>query len=71
MARVTRNELLFKKPVKEMSEEERALAIERLEILRDEIIYEIEDIMKEASAETKIKKFGKRRYKLGQAPNDN
>ena len=71
MARVTRNELLFKKPVREMTEEERALAIERLEILRDEIIYEIEDVMKEASAETKVKKFGKRRHKLGQAPNDN
>ena len=71
MARVTKNELLFKKPVKEMSEEERALAIERLEILRDEIIYEIEDIMKEASAETGIKKFGKRKHKFGKAPNDN
>ena len=71
MARVTRNELLFKKPVREMSEEERALAIERLEILRDEIIYEIEDVMKEASAETGNKKFGKRKFKIGQAPNDN
>jgi hypothetical protein len=71
MARVTRDELLFKKPVKEMSEEERALAIERLEILRDEIIYEIEDVMKEASAETGVKKFARRKHKLGKAPNDN
>ena len=66
MARITRNELLFKKPVKEMSEEERALAIERLEILRDEIIYDIEDLMKEASSET-----GNRKHKLRKAPNDN
>lgn len=71
MARNTNSDILFKKPVKDMTEEERLLAIERLEILRDEVIYDIEDVMKEATAETGIKRFSRRAHKLGKAPNDN
>lgn len=62
---------LFSKPVSDMSEAERMRAIERLELLRDEVIYQIEDIMEEAAAESGQSRFKKRRFPIGESPNDN
>ncbi|MBR2929596.1 MAG: hypothetical protein IKC32_00045 [Clostridia bacterium] len=49
---------VFTKPIESMTEAERLRAIERLELLRDEVTYQIEDVMSEVAAET-----GKRKYK--------
>ncbi|MBR7117569.1 MAG: hypothetical protein IKC87_07680 [Clostridia bacterium] len=62
---------LFTKKVSDMTDVERRRAIERLESLRDETVYEIEDIMNEISLEMGLPKYRRRRYKLGDSPNDN
>ncbi len=61
---------LFKKPVSDMTEDERRAAIERLEGMRDEIVYQIEEIMQRAAKATKKGGLKRRRYKLGKSPND-
>lgn len=61
---------IFTKRVADMTEEERLRAIERLELLRDEVTIQMESIMEEVSAETGAAKHKKRRFKVGDAPND-
>ena len=62
---------VFNKRVGDMTDAERLRAIERLELLRDEVMQEIESVMQEVSAESGVASYGKRKYKLGEAPNDN
>lgn len=62
---------IFTKRVADMTEAERLRAIERLELLRDEVTMQIEGVMEEVSAESGVAKYNRRRYKLGEAPNDN
>ena len=62
---------IFTRPVSEMTEAERMRAIERLELLRDEVIMQIEGVMEEVSAESGVQKHKRRKHKLGEAPNDN
>ena len=62
---------IFGKRVSDMTEAERLSAIERLEAMRDEVMFQIEELMGEVSAETGAKKHKRRRYKLGKSPNDN
>ena len=69
--RIKSGEEIFGKRVSDMTEAERLSAIERLEAMRDEVMYQLEDLMAEISAESGSKKHSKRRYKLGDSPNDN
>lgn len=60
----------FTKPVRDMTEAERTRAIKRLEEQREEIVYEIEELMKEISKEMRTGRYKARRFKLGKSPND-
>ena len=60
----------FTKPVSEMTEAERREAIARLEEQRREVIIELEEIMNEAATQMKKRRLGRRRYKMGNSPND-
>ena len=71
MAKRIANDDIFGKRVSDMTEAERQSAIERLEAMRDEVMFGIESIMEEVTAETGVKKHSKRRYRLGESPNDN
>lgn len=62
---------IFERRVADMTDAERLRAIERLELLRDELMHQIEGVMEEVSAESGIAGYGKRRFDLGEAPNDN
>ena len=62
---------IFERRVADMTEAERLRAIERLELLRDELMLQIEGVMEEVSAESGVSGYGKRRFKIGEAPNDN
>ena len=62
---------IFTKRVEDMTEAERLRAIERLELLRDEVTLQIENIMEEVAAESGVAKHKRRKRKFGEAPNDN
>ena len=53
-----------------MSREERAANIKDNEMVRASIIARIEDVIAELSDECGVKKYKKRRFKLGKSPND-
>ena len=65
------NDDIFGRRVTDMTEAERLSAIESLEAMRDEVMFRIENLMEEIMAETGDKKHLKRRYRLGESPNDN
>lgn len=60
----------FTKPPSEMTEAERREAIARLEEQRNEIIIELEAVMRDVATEMKRPRLARRRYKLGKSPND-
>ena len=60
----------FTKPVRNMTEAERIAAARRLDEQRAEVVYEIEQIMKELSDEMRNGRYKRRRFKLGKSPND-
>lgn len=62
---------IFTKRIEDMTDAERRRAIERLELLRDEVVLKIEGIMEEVSAESGRTSYKKRKKKFGEAPNDN
>lgn len=62
---------IFTKRVADMTEAERLRAIERLELLRDEVTLQMETVMEEVAAESGVAKHKRRRYKFGDSPNDN
>ena len=64
------NAPLFTTSVAEMSREERAANIKDNEMVRASIIARIEDVIAELSDECGVKKYKKRRFKLGKSPND-
>lgn len=71
MAKKITDKDIFTRPVAEMTEAERLRAIERLELLRDEVKLQLEGIMEEVSAESGVASYSKRKHKFGEAPNDN
>ena len=62
---------IFTKRVSDMTEAERLRAIERLELLRDEVMLGIESVMDEVAAESGVNKHKRRKHRFGEAPNDN
>lgn len=71
MAKKITDKDIFTRPVSEMTEAERLRAIERLELLRDEVMLQLEGVMEEVSAESGVASYSKRKHKFGEAPNDN
>ena len=53
-----------------MTDEEREAAIEKLESERLSVVLALESVMKEFARETGRRSLGKRRFKVGKAPND-
>lgn len=58
------------RPIGAMSAEQRAAAIERAEIQRLRVIEAIEEKMREFAKESGRKPLGKRKFRVGKAPND-
>ena len=56
----------------ELSDSERGEAIERVEGMRDDVIFRIEELMVRIAeaGRGKMKRLKRRRHKLGKAPND-
>jgi len=61
---------LVDKRLAELTEAQRREYIERLEGERDDVIFELEEIMKTASKLMRRRSLAKRKFKLGRAPND-
>ena len=56
--------------ISEMTDAERREAIARLEEQRNEVILELESVMRDAASEMKRRGLARRRYKHGKSPND-
>ena len=54
----------------ELTDAERLEYIEKLENERDDVIFEIEQLMKRSAKLLRRRSLGRRRFKLGRAPND-
>ena len=68
---------LFKKksreidaPLSEMTDRERASFIDTFESARADVVFKIEELMREAADKGKMRKLSRRKYKLGRSPND-
>ncbi len=62
--------IIYSKPPTEMTEEERLAAISELEGERRALVAEIELLMEAAARSSGIKRYKRRKYKLGKSPND-
>lgn len=58
------------RPIGSMSAEQRVAAIERAEIQRLRVIEALEERMQEFAKESGKRALGKRKYRVGKAPND-
>ena len=56
----------------ELSDAERSEAIERVEQMRDDVVFRLEELMARIgeAGRGKMKRLKRRRHKLGKAPND-
>ena len=54
----------------ELTEAERLEYIKKLEDERDDVIFELEQLMKRSAKLLKKRSLSRRRYKLGRSPND-
>ncbi len=54
----------------ELTEAERIEYIEKLEGERDDLIFELEQLMKRSAKLLRRRSLARRRYKLGRSPND-
>ena len=61
---------LANKPLRELSQEERERVILDLERQRAEIVWDIEQVMRLIAKQTGERSLKKRKFKLGQSPND-
>ncbi len=70
MALFDKSKSLDNKELSELTEEQRRQKIEAVELEREDVVFQLEELMQKLSRATKRRHLRKRKYKLGQSPND-